>query len=124
MTTNPAAHLLLAPPSPARIGATRRVPRRPDSRETRDMPNTAHPEPPASTQPGPTAQPLPRVEALLDERAAASPDQPALIYAARTWTYAALRDESRRRAAVLHAAGFVADDMICLLYTSPSPRDS
>ena len=76
------------------------------------MPTTAHQEPPAGAQTGATAPPLPRVEALLDERAAASPDQPALIHAARTWAYAALRDESRRRSAVLHAAGFVVGDVI------------
>ncbi|MFN8541785.1 MAG: AMP-binding protein [Thermomicrobiales bacterium] len=51
----------------------------------------------------------------------ASPGDPALITAGRVWTYAALRDESRRRAAVLHAAGFVAGDV--LVTTAPITDD-
>ncbi len=47
----------------------------------------------------------PRVETLVDIMAAAQPDHLALRHGARTWTYAAMRAEMDRRAAVLVAAG-------------------
>lgn len=51
-----------------------------------------------------TAPPI-RVEQFLAAAAQRYPERIALLYGARTWTYAALVAEARRRARVLHAAG-------------------
>jgi acyl-coenzyme A synthetase/AMP-(fatty) acid ligase len=53
-----------------------------------------------------------RIETLVDEAAAARPDHPALICGERCWTYAQLREEMDRRAAVLVEAGFEPGDII------------
>lgn len=46
-----------------------------------------------------------RVETLIDDAAAQWPDRPALIFGDRVWTYAAVRAEMDRRAAMLVQAG-------------------
>lgn len=55
---------------------------------------------------------LPRVETLVDAMARARPDHLALGYNTRQWTYAALRAEMDRRAALLVDAGLEPGDVI------------
>lgn len=62
-----------------------------------------------------------RVEQLIDAVAARRPDHPALIDGARRWTYAQLRDEMDRRAAILVDAGVPSDAVV--LTTGPVNAD-
>jgi len=62
-----------------------------------------------------------RVETLIDEMAAQRPNHPALIFGERCWTYAQLRREVDRRAAVLVEAGIQPGDIV--LTTEPVTDD-
>ncbi|MHB8645787.1 MAG: class I adenylate-forming enzyme family protein [Thermomicrobiales bacterium] len=53
-----------------------------------------------------------RVETLIDDAAARRPDHAALVFAGRVWTYAAVRAEMDRRAALLVAAGLAPGDVV------------
>ncbi len=53
-----------------------------------------------------------RVETLIDDAAARWSDRPALVFDDRTWTYAAVRAEMDRRAAVLVHAGLAPGDVV------------
>jgi acyl-CoA synthetase (AMP-forming)/AMP-acid ligase II len=53
-----------------------------------------------------------RVEWLIDDIAEREPDQLALIYGARSWTYGQLRTEIDRRAGLLVDAGLAVGDLI------------
>lgn len=53
-----------------------------------------------------------RVETLVDEAATSRPDHPALIFGERRWTYAQIRDEMDRRAAMLVAHGLAPGDIV------------
>ncbi len=53
-----------------------------------------------------------RVEALVDDTAVRWPDRPALVFGDRTWTYAAVRAEMDRRAAMLVQAGLAPGDLV------------
>jgi non-ribosomal peptide synthetase component E (peptide arylation enzyme) len=55
-----------------------------------------------------------RVEATVTAAAVARPDHPAIIFGERRWTYAVLRDEIERRAAILVAAGMDADNGVAI----------
>jgi len=58
-----------------------------------------------------------RIETLIDDAAARRPNHPALIFGARSWTYAQLREEMDRRAAVLVEAGLQPGEIV--LTTEP-----
>ncbi len=62
-----------------------------------------------------------RVEQLVAEAAVQRPDHLALIFGARRWTYAALRDEMDRRAALLVEVGLQPGDIV--LTTEPVTDD-
>lgn len=57
-------------------------------------------------------EPPQRIEALIDRFARERPDNVALIFAERRWTFAELRAELDRRAAVLIEAGMVPGDVL------------
>ncbi len=56
-----------------------------------------------------------RVEQLIDDAAMRRPDHPALIYGARCWTYAQLRAEMDRRAALLVEHGLRPRDVVAVV---------
>lgn len=63
-----------------------------------------------------------RIEALVERAAAERPDHPALIYGERRWTFAQLRDEMNRRAAIVRAALPDSDAVVGI--TEPNSDDS